>query len=1442
MPTNNRDIAVKVNRSPNGKLNSDTDVLELNGGDYTGRVNVEFNSDGTTFSDTPSLGNLAVVNLGEQGLQSQRTRIYLDKTFTNVNIELLNINRQTLGLGNAASANNLASNKAAIVSIFNSFAIAATFFNDTNSFQYIDVELALGFSDWSIAITNQDNENVRNTILIEAIGNTGVGVFKEIGAKDLYGTTFLMSTTQDDVLTEYKPVLNMFRVGGGILVTINNHELSNNDSIVIANATGDGANANGQWVVTVVTPDIVALNASIAGNINIFPTSYGGTSFLHPYGVGQIGVQQYNANDDTYTYIKLIASKRFNFVTSKQIDVDGEVNNRGWLLKFTDNYNYPRTFSYNGEFIENNALTAYNEENGLYTYDGLVDDLKNIINYSAANVSYFQQIQTGGALNQGNWRYAVQFLTDTLAPTELSLLSNPIPTFSAVYSEPTDIVYGNAVGNNSTTKINQVQVTGITAGRFQFVQLVAFNYAGGLSNTPVVSAFVVRREQLDPEQTEIILEHNGLETDVVFFDATSANLVRPDIVRVGSNRLIDNRLVYANVTTSNSIDIRQWALTFKYSIKRFGLYGSFGAETFYEFFNPQNTHDRVGYQKYEWYRVYVAAELYSGKLTDAAFCFDVRFLTQADYDVNEFPDNGGDRRDFTNDEYVDYSLGEDRFLYQLYLEINNINWDYRIDGVSVRDLFRSVKIMRAERVKEVIGEGMSILSREYTIGGTLTNPIDRLSDYALGTVSPIGFDPNDVIPYNSNSGTSTDTRKICSFYCPDIIFGNELYEQSAADLFLTFGSLTPASTQFTFNGGFRSAWRIWGYGLSTQSPNQNTIDNVYNVEDGGTQIINGQIYTKDINFVGQTGASNGIFKGCPVFSFDEPLVNVGDNDDSGMYHSLIFRKRLNKYGDVNALGNIVVYTGATALAEQTSVEVFGGDVFNQQIHYRHVKSSTTIATCPSRAFNIVSSNIVNVNLRVFDPQQPTLAFPVNPPLNFSGWLAASEDDDYTKNIGYSIFNNVQSTAVFDALNRDRGIYPTRKYWSQLSPNNSFVDRYREFLPLDFQDNPNVFGEITHIEDINRELFTFQKRGFTREFFNNVGRLQTIEDGSVNIGNGSVLSREGLLLSIRGTQHKWSVVKGISDGGKAVAYWVDAEFGTIMRFGDDGTSNLTERAMYTTFVRNNTRLVTNKYTPANSQGIHAIWDDVGKNYIVTCRAWVFALDWFENVNYSVGDLAIFGEEFGVPIIYIATADNIGSVPSDLKFWERIPFSNNEYYNVWTLVFNEKKNAFTHHYTFYPKIYHTLNNRYFSPSPVSTEQNIVYRHRELKGQQITYYGVGHTGYTEYVINYVGQVMKKFVALGWSALRSPLRAEVDTQYITNDGIQDRTTFMERSAIDMRENAAKVGVRNNVVNGQSDVDSAPMRGLWAKIRTFFNSGENQKINDTTVVVRMGERNVLNP
>jgi hypothetical protein len=63
------------------------------------------------------------------------------------------------------------------------------------------------------------------------------------------------------------------------------------------------------------------------------------------------------------------------------------------------------------------------------------------------------------------------------------------------------------------------------------------------------------------------------------------------------------------------------------------------------------------------------------------------------------------------------------------------------------------------------------------------------------------------------------------------------------------------------------------------------------------------------------------------------------------------------------------------------------------------------------------------------------------------------------------------------------------------------------------------------------------------------------------------------------------------------------------------------------------------------------------------------------------------------------------------------------------------------------------------------------------------------------------------------------------------------------MRENQAFSTIKNNLDSqGRNDQPTAPMTGLWLKIRTFFAANEKQKINDTTVVIRTGQRNVENP
>jgi hypothetical protein len=474
--------------------------------------------------------------------------------------------------------------------------------------------------------------------------------------------------------------------GGQVTIYFPDHGLTMYESIVVANATGVGATVNGEWVVNVIDDNNFGLFLSVATPFATTPAPFGGTIYKNTFGVGQIGVQQYIGETDSYTYTRILASKRFNFRTMYQIDVDAVLNNNGYLLKFTDNYNYPRTFSYRGAFIEDGALQPINPD-GYYTYETLTDEIKNIINYSAAVVEYEEQAQSGGQVPPANWRYAVEFLTDTNSITELSFLSNPIPTYQPTYIGYTSTyhpIYGNATGDNVTTKINRVRVTGITPGIFKYIQLVGFNYANSAVNTVAVNAFRIRKELLSPDQSEIILEHNGNEPDITFFDTTLAIAVRPDIIRVGSNRFCENRLVYGNVTTSTAIDIRDWALTMKYSIKRKSLFAAYRAEMWEEFYNPENTPKYTGYQPYEWYRFYISAETYSGKITDSVFCFDMRFLSQYDYltgvalpndiitgkeEFNEI--NGGDRRDMAGDEYDSYSPGSwsstERYLYQIYI-------------------------------------------------------------------------------------------------------------------------------------------------------------------------------------------------------------------------------------------------------------------------------------------------------------------------------------------------------------------------------------------------------------------------------------------------------------------------------------------------------------------------------------------------------------------------------------------------------------------------------------------------------------------------------------------------------------------------------------------------------------------------------------------------------
>jgi hypothetical protein len=328
-----------------------------------------------------------------------------------------------------------------------------------------------------------------------------------------------------------------------------------------------------------------------------------------------------------------------------------------------------------------------------------------------------------------------------------------------------------------------------------------------------------------------------------------------------------------------------------------------------------------------------------------------------------------------------------------------------------------------------------------------------------------------------------------------------------------------------------------------------------------------------------------------------------------------------------------------------------------------------------------------------------------------------------------------------------------------------------------------------------------------------------------------------------------VCKGFTSSGKETIIWVNDEFGCVVRFGADGTVNISEREMMSTFFRERMRYVIGKDTPADNQGISTVWDNIGKNFIITQRAWKNSPEWITENEYVVGNSVILDQTLGVPQIYVCLADNTSdedNTPGTLggaAYWEAISLEDLDYYNTYTIVFNEQKNSFTHRYTFYPKIYHTQNNRYFSPDPTDSQSRAIYRHRDKDANEITFYGVPNEGFTEYIINYMSRTVKKFIAHAQTALLKPKRVEFETQFISQNGIDNRKTYLDRADFTMRENQAFSNIKNNLDSqGRNDQPTAPMTGLWLKIRTFFAANEKQKINDTTVVIRTGQRNVENP
>lgn len=1094
---------------------------------------------------------------------------------------------------------------------------SATLINGIGSV-YTDFELttALGY-EYTMASTGA-NEVVVECIQ-EAWDTSLLGEAHVIGSYDLLGDLFVLSTPNTSLPTEAVLTATAANFGGGIRITTTTaHGLTEGASYKIMTDIGT-VPSSGTWIVDVFSSTIFDLENSVFSGVS---ASTAITIISNVTSIGEIGVGTFNNNTETWTYTTLLKTKEWYFSTKKQADMAGELNAVKRSIYWTNDYETPRAFYYSGDYVADGAITAINS-GGIYAYDSIDEETNLFVFDSGANLEITGQEQSGGGVTSGNWRYTFRFLTASLVATDVAELTNPISVFSASTASTPDNIYGDDAGV-ITGKINTLELTGILPGLFKYVELIGINYV----DTAIVG-YTISRTALDLTSTSISLRHTGLESDITFFDLGLLSVASAKYQTARNIRIIDSRMVLSNLTSRAIEDLSDWAQTIEHSLSSSQMPGVLsttqGTYRFGEYLDPMNVYDNVGYTDNETYRFGIRGRFKdSGELSPVFWVDDIKFDTSATNITTP------DRRVSGLASFDLTETGNAENVYVRYVQFSNINLDYLVDGIPVRDIFSEILIERAECIPEILACGCGAMTMDGTMG---TFPfVVRYTAPNFGEFMAISgaLEPAPTANVLYPSLGANANREITKLYSPDILCLGNTISLISGDVILNYGTpetVSPDPANIWQDSGdtwYSSLIEYNGF-INSAAPVVVDLDNtLFVASNAAPTSFGGVVYDQAIN-----ASSGTVFwanrAGLLLYSTDT-FTNVSGNDDYGFYYMQYFREIPyvdpddNKYG--SRATTSYVPTGAylditSSSASTVSINVFGGDTFTSKMYLKH-RGPDVNGTGGGGGVGFYAQSKVNHQMmhRVFSwayPAEGTTAWLTEP-------TELGDAPDY--NSGYSINDDAQVFAAYDSEGENISDFPNRIIWSDLKVQSGLIDGYRNYLPLNFKDLDLSFGQITHHDIFNGELVTWQQRKLQRQYFNTRGQLDTTGLGII-IGDGSVLSRDGQTMSAIGTKHKWSVIQGKSMQGNDTFYWINTELKKAVRLGYDGTVTLSDIKGMRSFFANNLTWVDDLDTPADGFGICGFWDDRYSEAGWTIKGTREEIDtWGEATNYSTGDVVFY----------------------------------------------------------------------------------------------------------------------------------------------------------------------------------------------------------------------------
>lgn len=1043
----------------------------------------------------------------------------------------------------------------------------------------------------------------KTPLIQEGVDPSMLGYWNEIGSDSKVGDLWQLWTTRR-TLPVVTPITGVVDNGAGLIrLTAIGHGMSNNFSGE-AQGVGGVPNANGIWIVTVIDADTVDLLGSTFGGAY----TSGGTLTSYIYGYGQITVSAKDENTETWTGYVLLRSKEFNFTTLKQIDCRTKrKQDSNIALYFTDDYNNYRVFYYKGAYLNDGGLVI---NGGKYEYGSIADEILLDISQAGFDLEVVQQLQLGGNVRSGNWRYAPRFGTSSgRVFTNWGLLTKPIPVATTSENGSGYLFAGDPEGT-ATPKQNVLQVTNPQPGIFDVVEIAAINYLDG-----GYTGEIIGRYALTGATVQNII-HTGFELNVTNLDIGELSKIPLSISHGRNIELINNRLVKSNLTLTEIQDFSAFFEGFEFEIKRRVVPDSIGSFiglnlTIGEYQKSMTCYNYTSLMQNERYR-----DAFFVQLQDGAFV-PVVFWSR-DYIVNDDATQVGCVGALPDFNLTTGVLGVQQ-PYSFYVEWSNYNFDTLINGIPFKKRVKRIYHMRCRVDNPMVRMCGFIIP---AVSGTAVaglNTVSWVDPNNLGTTgqfgafpfsaglneSSLGFPVNPL--YNAALGW-TQERNYCEFVSLDAMFGHANYPAVVnGHIIKNMGQPT------TSRGGYPVTAPPWDYNYylesngETAAPVDVVLDEGYTVGKGDSAtFLSGDLFSKKLN-VNPNPFS---------FYFDnaESLVlhsaatfdNLTGNPDVPIYNAQYFVSIAD--GDTQYGAKVdskYEYTGNFLDVDDSSPSTFpcyGGDCFTQATYFKDRYPTLDPPTGMGQGFRFYSQNRINAQMRNKNNGGTTPdAFPIIP--DVLNWLNETELESLSYNEGYTPRNEITKYAAYDPRAEYQTDWRNAEMWSELEAEGTVTDRLRLFYALNTNFEDYNYGYISGFWNLNEEAVVVQQTREKRAYFNSNAVFTTREGTEVITGDGEVMRQKGITVSKLGSSHKWSMGTGKNTRGNDVLYGINTDTDlNIWRYGYDGQDNLSEMQLIASFCKNNFRFIIGKDNPAHEQGICFFANQAKREVGWTFRGW------------------------------------------------------------------------------------------------------------------------------------------------------------------------------------------------------------------------------------------------